>query len=295
MEFGLDILRSLDAAPTAWYKGGHFTENTGYKLALISQPVFFGKRTKLQICPPKVDPEASLSNTNLTSPLPIDTLITPLPHINGSYYIWTRHVKFEWVVSYMNEPCRIWTSHVSHMTESRHIWTSHVTYKQGHILRQSIGAVFDESCHIWMSKLNLNLKSNLNESCHVEKLNLKSNLNESCHISTRHVSLHSLGTVQCSMSLALPWAFRQCWRCVSVSITVSASVSMSVSAYMSVSMSVFLSAFLSVSLSVSVSSSECACLCVCAWGVRVCLCVYVCVCLCKGLLEYNIWNEPCQT
>jgi len=87
MEFGLDILRSLDAAPTAWYKGGHFTENTGYKLALISQPVFFGKRTKLQICPPKVDPEASLSNTNLTSPLPIDTLITPLPHINGSYYI----------------------------------------------------------------------------------------------------------------------------------------------------------------------------------------------------------------
>jgi len=55
MEFGRDISRSLDAAPTAWYKRGRFTGNTGYKLASLSQPVFSGTRTKLQICPPKDD------------------------------------------------------------------------------------------------------------------------------------------------------------------------------------------------------------------------------------------------
>jgi len=47
MEFGLDVLISLDVAPTAWYKRGRFPGNTGYKLALISLPVFSGTRTKL--------------------------------------------------------------------------------------------------------------------------------------------------------------------------------------------------------------------------------------------------------
>jgi len=55
MEFGLDILRSLDAAPTACYKRGRFPGNTGHKLAFISQSVFSGTRTKLQTCPPQVD------------------------------------------------------------------------------------------------------------------------------------------------------------------------------------------------------------------------------------------------
>jgi len=36
----------FDAAPTAWYKSGRFTGNTGYKLALISKQVFSGTRTK---------------------------------------------------------------------------------------------------------------------------------------------------------------------------------------------------------------------------------------------------------
>ena len=55
IKFGLDILISLDAAPTTWYKRGQFTGNTAYKLAFISQPVFSSTRTKLQTCPLKVD------------------------------------------------------------------------------------------------------------------------------------------------------------------------------------------------------------------------------------------------
>jgi len=86
--FLFNALPWFGAAPTAWYKRGRFTGNTGYKLAVISQPVFSGTRTKLANCPPRVEYKASLSNTNLNSPLPIDTLTRPLPapkrHIGGA-------------------------------------------------------------------------------------------------------------------------------------------------------------------------------------------------------------------
>ena len=53
--FSFNALPWFDAAPTAWYKRGRFTGKTGYKLALISQPVFSCTRTKLQTCSPKVE------------------------------------------------------------------------------------------------------------------------------------------------------------------------------------------------------------------------------------------------
>ena len=37
----------LDGAPTAWYKRYRFTGNTGYKLALLSQPVLSGNKPAL--------------------------------------------------------------------------------------------------------------------------------------------------------------------------------------------------------------------------------------------------------
>jgi len=44
--FSFNALPWFGAARTAWYKRGRLTGNTEYELALISQPVVSGTRTK---------------------------------------------------------------------------------------------------------------------------------------------------------------------------------------------------------------------------------------------------------
>ena len=56
------------AAPTVWYRRGQLNANIEYTLALLSQSIFSGTRTKLQTCPPKVDWRASSSNSHLPFP-----------------------------------------------------------------------------------------------------------------------------------------------------------------------------------------------------------------------------------
>jgi len=80
---------------------------------------------------------------------------------------WMSNVKYEWVMSRMNESCHVWMSHVtyewvmSHMNESCHIWMSHVTYEW-------IMSHMNESCHIWMSHVTYEwVMSHMNESCHI--------------------------------------------------------------------------------------------------------------------------------
>jgi len=70
-----------------------------------------------------------------------------MSHMNESCRIWMSHVAYEWVISHMNESCHTWMSHVkyewgmSHMNESCHIWRSHVMYEW-------VMSHTNESCHI---------------------------------------------------------------------------------------------------------------------------------------------------
>jgi len=58
-----------------------------------------------------------------------------MSYMNESCHIWMSHVTYEWVMSHMNESWRIWMSHftyewvMSHMNESFHIWISHIIYE----------------------------------------------------------------------------------------------------------------------------------------------------------------------
>ena len=93
-------------------------------------------------------------------------------------HIWTRHVTYEWVMSYTNETCHIWMGHVTRMNEACHIRMSHVTH-------------IDESCHtyergasqIWilvMSHIWMRHGTYMNESCHV-RMSHVTHVIESCH------------------------------------------------------------------------------------------------------------------
>ena len=64
-----------------------------------------------------------------------------------SCHIWTRHVIYEWVASYMNELCH---THVTNMNESCHTYewvVSHIN--QSCHTCERVMSYMNESCHIW--------------------------------------------------------------------------------------------------------------------------------------------------
>jgi len=100
--------------------------------------------------------------------------------MNESCHTWRKHVTSERVMSRMNVACLIWMSHdsyewvMSHMNESWLIWMSQqVTYECGtlrisHVTYEWVMSHVNESCHVWMSHVTYEwVMSRLNEPCHI--------------------------------------------------------------------------------------------------------------------------------
>jgi len=103
-----------------------------------------------------------------------------MSHTYGSRYvhIWTSHVTYEWVISQVNEPCHMCTSHVAyvrvrlcaHMNEPHHIWMSHVTCEWAMSnINEPCHKCMSRVCRIRMGRAMCTYAwdmSRINESCH---------------------------------------------------------------------------------------------------------------------------------
>jgi len=131
--------------------------------------------------------------------------------------IWMSHVTYEWVMSYMNELCRIWVrmSHVTYVNESCHKYEwvmSHIneschthewfmSHQNESCHRyECVMSHTNESCHMWMGHVTYEwvmphiegVISHMNESCHMWMSNVTyewvtSHMNKSCHVWMSHV------------------------------------------------------------------------------------------------------------
>jgi len=90
---------------------------------------------------------------------------------NESRHMWMKCVTCEWIMSYMQEPCHTWISHVTHMNESchtyewvmSHIWMSHVTHmnESRHTYEWVVYTYEWVTSYVKTSRV-----THMNESCH---------------------------------------------------------------------------------------------------------------------------------
>jgi len=87
-----------------------------------------------------------LANLRHSKPILMDQTLS---HVNESWHIWTSHVEYEWVKTYMNEARYIWMSHVC-TSESCFIWMRNVTYQWNMQTHEWVMPQINWSCYIWM-------------------------------------------------------------------------------------------------------------------------------------------------
>ena len=127
------------------------------------------------------------------------------------FHIWRSHVTYEWVMSQMNESCRICRNDVTnrrraessarlplvlHTNEPYHIWMSHVTYEW---VKSHLNDVTNRRCAEYLVRLPLMLHirrshvtyewvmPHMKKSCHTWMSHVK-HIKKWCHMRTSHVT-----------------------------------------------------------------------------------------------------------
>jgi len=78
--------------------------------------------------------------------------------MNESCHIWMCRVTYEWVVTHMNELCRVWMRPGSHMKKSCLMRMSHVSY-------EGVMSLANESCLMWRSHVSCEWVMSSHVSC----------------------------------------------------------------------------------------------------------------------------------